>query len=382
MDEKGFDFSVFISEWKETLMNPKGYFSTMKTQGGIGEPVIKAAIYGTVAGLIYFIWSLLHFGGYGPTYFGTMGSVGVLFMSIIGAVIGVFIGGVIILIISSIANGNKDFEACLRVSAALMALYPISALLSFTMGIHLALSTIVSLAVNLYGLYMLYLAVIEALKGEEKTVKIVTYVLGGLLILIVIIGLITSLLFRTFSGYSQNKAEEMMQDYQKIAEKATIDFQAAAEAMAQSQAGANYIKPESFPSEAIKQVESFPSGEMHITRETIQNLIAATNAIKNLSDEEKENAIKENGFESREEYAKGFVSVFSGMAALNGLAAMEQTMNAATADQEAAEDFNFDEAVVSMINQSIFSGGISEQDLRAIYDNWDLAIELKNATNK
>ena len=107
----------------------------------------------------------------------------------------------------------------LRVSAALMALYPISALLSFTVGIHFALSTIISLAVNLYGLYMLYLAIIEALKGEEKTVKIVAYVLGGLLILLVIIGLVSSLLFRSISGYSQSKAEDMMQDYQKMAEK-------------------------------------------------------------------------------------------------------------------------------------------------------------------
>jgi len=382
MDEKGFNLSAFISEWKETLLNPKGYFATMKTQGGLGEPIIKALIYGTVAGIIYFIWSLLHFGSYGVGYFGAMGSVGVLFMSIIGSVIGVFIGGVIVLIISSISNGNKDFEACLRVAAALMALYPVSALLSVVGGIHLSLVTIVSLAVNLYGLYMLFLAITEALKGDEKTVKIVAYVLGGLLILFVIIGLIASLFVRAFSGYGQNKAEEMMESYQKMAEKAAINFQAAAEAMAQSQAAANYIKPESFPSEAIKQLESFPSGEMHLTRETIQNLIAATKAIQNLSDEEKESVIKENGFESREEYAKGFVSVFSGMAALNGLAAMEQIINAANAEQEGVENFNFDQAVVSIVNQSIFSSGISEQDLRTIYENWDLAIELKNATNQ
>ena len=37
MDEKGFDFSTFIAEWKDTLTNPKGYFTSMKTQGGIGR---------------------------------------------------------------------------------------------------------------------------------------------------------------------------------------------------------------------------------------------------------------------------------------------------------------------------------------------------------
>ncbi len=379
MDEKGFNLSIFISEWKDTLLNPKGYFSTMKTQGGLAEPIIKALIYGTIAGLIYFTLSLLHFGGYGIGYFGAISAVGILLMSIVGAVIGVFIGGVIVLIISLISKGNNDFEASLRVSAALMALYPVSAVLSFANGIHFSLAALVSLTVNLYGLYLLYLAITEALKGEEKAAKIVAYVLGGLLIFFVLIGLVTSLFIRSYSGFSQNKAEEMMESYKQMAEKASIDFQTAAEAMAQSQADVSYTKPESFPAEAINQIESFPSGEAHLTRETIQNLIAATNAIRNISEKEKEAVIKENGFESREAYAKGFVSVLSGMAALNGLATMEAAIKAS---EQEGDESAVDQATVSMVNQAIFSGGISEQDLRTIYDNWNLAVELKNGISK
>ena len=59
MSNENFDFNAFIQESKEVLVNPKSYFSTMKTSGGMTEPLIKAVIYGAIAGAIAFLWSLL-----------------------------------------------------------------------------------------------------------------------------------------------------------------------------------------------------------------------------------------------------------------------------------------------------------------------------------
>ena len=103
-----FDFNAFINESKETLMNPKGYFAGMKITGGMAEPLIKAVIYGAVAGVFAFIWSLLKLG----TVTGGMmgGAVGVMAFVwyIIAAVIGLFIGAVIILVISAICKDRKS----------------------------------------------------------------------------------------------------------------------------------------------------------------------------------------------------------------------------------------------------------------------------------
>ena len=63
MSEQKFDFNQFISDSKETLLNPKSYFATMKLDGGMGEPLIKALIYSVVAGVLYLIWSFLIVGG-------------------------------------------------------------------------------------------------------------------------------------------------------------------------------------------------------------------------------------------------------------------------------------------------------------------------------
>jgi hypothetical protein len=187
MSESSFDINAFIKESKEVLVNPKSYFSTMKTSGGLGEPVIKALIYGAVAGVIYFLWSLLHLGGYGM--FGGAVGILVLIYMVIGAVIGLFIGAVVTLVISTICKGNTDFEACARVTAAVMVIMPISALLSFITGLSPLVGSIVSLAVNIYAMYLYYHAFVEALKTNVSTTRIVMYVLIALLVIFMLAGL-------------------------------------------------------------------------------------------------------------------------------------------------------------------------------------------------
>lgn len=183
-----FDFNAFIKDSKETLVNPKSYFSTMRTSGGMTEPLIKALIYGVVAGVIGFLWGILGLGVRVGIFGGAIG-VMALVWTIIAALIGLFIGAVIVLIISSICKGNTDFEASLRVVAAVMVVMPVSALLGFTLGINSILGMIISLCVNLYGLYLLYHGLTGALKANPASARIVMYVLAALLVLFMIIGL-------------------------------------------------------------------------------------------------------------------------------------------------------------------------------------------------
>ena len=377
MNEKGFDFSAFITEWKETLLNPKSYFSTMRTEGGIAEPIIKALIYGAAAGIFYFIWSMLHLSGYGHGFIGGVAGISALFTSVIGAVIGVFIGGVVVLVLSAISEGNKEYEACLRVAAGLIAVFPVSAFLSFFSGLNAEIGTLVGLAINIYSLYLLYLGLTLALKGNEKTVKIIAFVIGGLLILLIVVSLITSFAIRSYRGFNEGKAEKMIEKYQNIAEKAAADYQKAAEEIADAQNEvAEYEMPDAFPSEAIKHVQkSFATGSPKITRETIENLIAAKQ-----SSDQSEDALKQYGFPTKESYAAAYISVISGIEALHGLNALQQIIDAEDQEKVAAEAYTLDQATLAIANQSIITGKLTQKDLHTIYDNWDLAMELKNTS--
>jgi hypothetical protein len=188
MSNGTFDFNEFIHESKVVLVNPKSYFSTMKTSGGMTEPLIKAFIYGAIAGAISFIWGILHF-TVGGSLFGGVAGIGMFFAYILGSVIGLFIGAVILLVISSICKGSTDFEANVRVTAAVMVVMPISALLGFLPHINFYLATFVQLCVNLFYLWLLYNALIESLKAKPETTKIVMYILIALLAIFTLFGL-------------------------------------------------------------------------------------------------------------------------------------------------------------------------------------------------
>jgi len=187
-ESASFDLNVFIKESKETLLNPKAYFSTMKTSGGMGEPVLKALIYSVVAGIIVFLWGILGIGGQAGIFGAGIGAMALIW-TIIGAMIGLFIGAVVVLIISAICKGNTDFEACLRVVSSLMVLFPISAVLGFITGLSPVVGAIIGLCVNLYGLYLLYFGLTESLKANPATTKIVMYVLAVILVIFMIAGL-------------------------------------------------------------------------------------------------------------------------------------------------------------------------------------------------
>ena len=229
MAEGGFDFKKFLDETKATLITPAEYFAVMPKEGGFGDPLVKAVIYSLIAGIFTFVWGALNltaaagaFGGLVGGGVGIMGLVG----SIIGGIIGLFIGGAIVLVISAICGGNTNYEANVRVCASLMALSPVSAILSFLSGFNLWLGGIVSLAVALYGLYMLYIAVTKSLGGKEGTAKVISILLAVIPVLMI---LSTLLCVKAASNFSDQLMKDIPAQNQEQFKKLSDDFNKALE---------------------------------------------------------------------------------------------------------------------------------------------------------
>jgi len=232
MENETFNFNQFIRDSINALTKPKEYFATLKLDGGIGNPLIKALLYGAVSGILGLIWSILNVGPLTGGLFGSAVGVMVFVWAIIGAVIGLFIGAVITLIVSAICGGSTDYTANARVTASLMVIMPINALFGFLSG---PFGSVIGLLINFYALYMLYYALIGSLKAKEASAKILGLVLAGILVIFMLIGMAAKKKVNTFLDGSGSDLEKAAEKYQKEMEKSLKDlskeFKEAAEDM-------------------------------------------------------------------------------------------------------------------------------------------------------
>jgi len=228
MSNESFSFSKFIQESKNALLKPKDYFATMPTSGGFVEPLIKALIYGTIAGVFTLIWSILQIGSLNAGMLGGLlgNAVGVMafFSSIIGALVGLFIGAVFVLLASAICGGSTDYEASVRVTASLMVLSPISAFFGF-LGFLSILGSLVSLVISLYGVWMLYHALIGSLKGKAETSKIIGIILAVIVAVFSIMGMASKRMVTDFSNKYEDVMKEAMEEYDEATEDILEDLE-------------------------------------------------------------------------------------------------------------------------------------------------------------
>lgn len=384
MESKGFDFQKFFDDSKNALLNPKEHFGKLETEGGIVDPIIRALIYGAIGGVLYMLWGFLHLGAVVGPFGGAVGVVA-LFTSLIGAVIGAFIGGVVVLLFSAICGGSTDFEANLRVAVAIMVVFPITALFSVISGLNFWLGSLISLAINLYTLYMLYWGLSLTLKGKEHSAKVVAFVLAGLMALLVLIGFISRLTVNTISLYGEERLERELEKYKEAAEEISARYEEELSRMeAENEKAADDAgtleKPEKFPEKAADYARDwFAKGNEALTAGTIDKLIAATRDVKGIDKTQPDAILKTlqtYGFKDVADYTKAYMQTLMAYECVKSLNAMQTLMETQGAEKKAAEAFVLDKALEAAVKQTITGGKVSRADVQCAYNNWDKITEL------
>jgi hypothetical protein len=185
--ERAFDLDLFLNESKNTLLNPRRYFSDMKVSGGLMDPLLKAIAYGTVSGIIYLICWFFRLKVFGAGNIGdAVGFIAFLKIIIVSG-FGLFIGAGFILVISSLCKGRGDFEANIRVTSSLMVLLPVFSIVSISSSISGDLSLVLNLIFFAYSLWISYFAFVEALKCKPQSARIACYVLLLAIILLLVL---------------------------------------------------------------------------------------------------------------------------------------------------------------------------------------------------
>lgn len=186
MSTSTFSFKKILNDSNDFLLKPRAYFTSLNLKGGFLDPIIKVLVYASIAGIVSFLLGLIFFDNENIEVVKRALGVWSIVASLVGGIVGAFICGLIVLILSSMCGGNTEFEANFRVAASMMIFFPLSALLP----IFIDLSPFIRLALNLYSAYLLYLGITIALKGNIKTARIIAFIFAGLAILIFLLGLI------------------------------------------------------------------------------------------------------------------------------------------------------------------------------------------------
>ena len=194
--DTGFSLNKVIEDAKAVLTDPAGFYRSMPVAGGFAEPAIFVAVMGAAIGVLMTIVAI--FGGHG---LGAMAvGFGSFIMMPIMAVIGSFIGALVMFVIWKLMGSDYDYETAYRCVAYASAIYPIMGVL----GVIPYVGTIVGV---LWGMFLMYNATVETHKIKAETARLVIGVLAAIM-----------LFMQVSSEIAMRKVEDSLEKYEDAAE--------------------------------------------------------------------------------------------------------------------------------------------------------------------
>lgn len=175
-----FDFPSFLQDTQRVLRDPKGFFASMPVQGGWGDPLLKAAIYGLAAGIVNLFWGLFGL-RLMPMMFSPGGlGLGALIALPIAAVLSALVGAAVFWVAAKLCGVDPEFEAALRAASACQVLVPLRALFNLFHAASPNLGLALGAALAVFGAWLAYHALSQTLGAPERKARIAAIVLAVL----------------------------------------------------------------------------------------------------------------------------------------------------------------------------------------------------------
>jgi hypothetical protein len=170
------------SHWLHSIINvlfkPRQFFQTLIVDGSLDAPIIKAAVWGLIGGMLSLTLGLIH---NIPTTFGLVLS-DIILTPVIAVMILFALGGIMMLV-AEITKGDRDFEVGIKGIASIFFLYPVLLAL-YALAFNCTSIWIISLLTDAYILFLLYNVATYCLRGKKISVKLVMACFAVLLITI------------------------------------------------------------------------------------------------------------------------------------------------------------------------------------------------------
>lgn len=156
-----------IGHVRDIIINPRRYFTKIVADGNMEEAMFKAFLYGLIGGVLVFTINLLT----GASF--TIGSLFTAFIITPVIAVGVlFVLGGLLMLVSEITGGERDWEIAIKGLASVFFMYPVILGLN-ALAFNCTSVWIISMLVDAYVLFLFYNISLYCMRGKRSNVLMV-----------------------------------------------------------------------------------------------------------------------------------------------------------------------------------------------------------------
>jgi hypothetical protein len=161
-----------IKHIRNVIVNPKRFFTKIVADGNMEESMLRAFLYGLLGGCLVLLIRLLG---------GATITLGAIFTAIIIvpvlAVALLFVMGGLMMLVSEITGGERDWEIAIKGLASVFFVYPVILVLN-ALAFNCVSMWVISLLVDIYILFLFYNISLYCMRGKKSNVVLVIGILA------------------------------------------------------------------------------------------------------------------------------------------------------------------------------------------------------------
>lgn len=165
-----------IKKWtggiRDVILNPKRFFTKIVADGNLEESMLKAFLYGLLGGCLVLGMRLLG----GATITVSAVFTAVVIVPVLAVAL-LFVMGGLMMLVSEITGGERDWEIAIKGLAAIFFIYPAILVLN-ALAFNCVSIWLISLLVDGYILFLFYNIAVYCMRGKRVYVAIVIAILA------------------------------------------------------------------------------------------------------------------------------------------------------------------------------------------------------------
>ncbi len=165
-----------FSHMKNILVNPKRYFTKIVADGNMDESMLQAFLYGLLGGILVLLIRLIG----GATITISAVFTAIIIIPVLSVAL-LFVLGGLMMLLSEITGGERDWEIAIKGLASIFFLYPVILVLN-SLAFNCTSMWIISLIVDAYILFLFYNISLYCMRGKKSDIIVVIGILALFLI--------------------------------------------------------------------------------------------------------------------------------------------------------------------------------------------------------